>query len=482
MEFNVSYSLDNEQQFWDELDDIVAGQCETCELIDNALRSYLHFTTTFKEEYLKSEYDIARCSYKLLESRIFRAHKEYVRRQFIYCLLQEDDAKTLHVVSSFLLFDGREDEDLFQMMRVESAFPKLVELVKDSSREEDMGLHKLLLELLYEMSRIQRLSWEDLSTIDDAFVLYLFRIIEELSNDVNDPYHYPVIRVLLVLNEQYMVTSTLPNSTPLTNRIIKAFSTHGNAYKTFGENLILLLNRESETSLQLLILKLLYLLFQSESTAEYFYTNDLHVLLDVILRNLLDLPSGNEREDALRHTYLRVLHPLLANSQLRCEDAHYKCHEVLKCLRILRGRNSSGTTSWHFAPVDETTVRLVKRCMAVEWLQDHIPVTVTAPTTVPASAPAPPPPRRQSHINGKNGTKSEKKSGDTKTLSPTHATYNGNGHLSPDKEQGDGQKELARRMLGMGLEKAGESAISVAEVAAHMERPGVMTASRREEG
>lgn len=33
--------------------------------------------------------------------------------------------------------------------------------------------------------------------VEDDFVKYLFDIVEELSNDVNDPYHYPVIRVLV---------------------------------------------------------------------------------------------------------------------------------------------------------------------------------------------------------------------------------------------------------------------------------------------
>lgn len=33
--------------------------------------------------------------------------------------------------------------------------------------------------------------------IEDDFVGYLFQIIEELSDDAHDPYHYPVIRVLV---------------------------------------------------------------------------------------------------------------------------------------------------------------------------------------------------------------------------------------------------------------------------------------------
>lgn len=171
----------------------------------------------------------------------------------------------------------------------------------------------------------------------------------------------------LVLNEQWMVASTRsptdshPLSSPLTNRVIKILSLHGSTYMTFGENIILLLNRETETSLQLLILKLLYLLFTTRATYEYFYTNDLRVLLDVIIRNLLDLP--NELV-SLRHTYLRVLYPLLAHTQLN-QPPHYKHDEIIKVLGILGG-------SWnaHWEPADETTVRLVDRVAKVPWLRD----------------------------------------------------------------------------------------------------------------
>ncbi|KAI9834259.1 MAG: hypothetical protein M1819_003097 [Sarea resinae] len=426
MEFEVSYSLDNEQQFWDgrsllfvlkalsrltslsaELDDIVSVHCQTHELIDNALRLYLHFTTIYKDEYLRSEYDVARCSCRLLDSTLFLAHKDYVRRQIIYGLLQEDAPNTLLLIASFLLFDGRQNENTFEMMNDEGAFPRLLELIQ--STKDNTELHQMLLELLYEMSRIQRLNADDLRLIDDSFVIYLFQIIEQLSDDVDDPYHYPVIRVLLVLNEQYMVSAhdPGPGNAPesLTNRVIKMLSLHGSAYKTFGENIILLLNRESETSLQLLILKLLYLLFTTRSTYEYFYTNDLHVLVDVMIRNLLDLP---EESAALRHTYLRVLYPLLAHTQLK-NPPHYKREEIMKVLYMMTNVRSA-----HFAPMDETTIRLVGRCAKVPWLRD----------------------------------------------------------------EGADAAGVAKRLLGMQLEEARGSSLSVVEVAAQKEKPGVMTPSR----
>jgi hypothetical protein len=46
--------------------------------------------------------------------------------------------------------------------------------------------------------------------------------------------------------------------------------------------------------MQLLILKLLYVLFTTKGMSEYFYTNDLCVLVDVFVRELADL--GDEHE------------------------------------------------------------------------------------------------------------------------------------------------------------------------------------------
>jgi hypothetical protein len=195
----------------------------------------------------------------------------------------------------------------------------------------------------------------------------------------------------------------------LTNRVIKILSLQGSDYRTFGENIIILLNRETETSLQLLILKLLYLLFTTKATHEYFYTNDLRVLLDVIIRNLLDLPN---ELISLRHTYLRVLYPLLAYTQLS-QPPHYKRNEIIKVLSLL-----GGSTNVHFAPADETTVRLVERVAQVPWLRDE--------------------------------------------------------DMS--------EAEAATKLLGISLSASqAASSISVVDVAAVMEKPGVQTPSRKAE-
>jgi hypothetical protein len=208
--------------------------------------------------------------------------------------------------------------------------------------------------------------------------------------------------------------TTTPGAPPeaLTNRIVKCLSLHGPLFRTFGENIILLLNRETETSLQLLILKLLYLLFTTKATYEYFYTNDLRVLLDVIIRNLMDLP---DERMSLRHTYLRILYPLLAHTQLN-QPPHYKKDEILRLLKILRGSHNA-----HFAPADPTTLRLVNRVAKVKWLEEE----------------------------------------------------------EDADSEASGQAEVARKLLGMSISpRHSASSVSVGDVAEVMEKPGVQTPSR----
>jgi hypothetical protein len=120
-------------------------------------------------------------------------------------------------------------------MNNEGAFTRLVDLIGNPKSDAKPGSHRLFMELLYEMARIQRIKIDDLSMsqlptllrgrpgaavilqpklillrtvhVDDAFVRHLFQIIEELSDDVNDPYHYPVIRVLVSHNRPHLAKS-----------------------------------------------------------------------------------------------------------------------------------------------------------------------------------------------------------------------------------------------------------------------------------
>ncbi|KIW69001.1 hypothetical protein PV04_04906 [Phialophora macrospora] len=466
MEHEVTSDFEDEQQFWIVLEETVSTECDTHDSIDDTLRSYIDLIGSCRERFLPSVDDLGRCAFKLQESPLFAAHADYVCRQFVHCLIEDDEPNVVLVSTSFLIAHARSNEATYQLLNEEGAFPRLIDLISSPKQHGHEGIHRLLMELLYDMSRIQRIKTDDLARVHDDFIKMLFEIIEQVSDDVNDPYHYPTIRVLLVLNEQFMVAAHDPVSgqapVPLTNKVIKVLSAHGSAYKTFGENIILLLNREDETSLQLLTLKLLYLLFTTPPTYEYFYTNDLRVLVDILVRNLLDLP---EEASSLRHTYLRVLYPLLEHTQLQYPP-HYKRDEIRRLLVVLGGghltdQNGSneGLHHWgHFDAVDETTKRLVKRCEGVSWLTDpetEAPMQAESPIDDVASDLSSPTSPSKSIPPALPAPRKLKKRNSTKASVLTIGQY-----LTPQ------------------LEGARQSSLSMMEVAAQTEKPGVITPSR----
>jgi hypothetical protein len=60
------------------------------------------------------------------------------------------------------MFDGKSNEPTFEMMQEEGIFPRLLELIQEWDAGKNPPLQRLLLILLYEMGRMQRLTWEDL--------------------------------------------------------------------------------------------------------------------------------------------------------------------------------------------------------------------------------------------------------------------------------------------------------------------------------
>lgn len=148
------------------------------------------------DEYIHTDYDWAKCAFKLLESSLFLKHRSYVRRRMIGRLRKESSNPKLRLIANILLFDGRQNQKTFELMQEEGLFPRLMVMVL-GKRDEDRILWGVVLDLLYEMSRIQRLRREDLEAIDDEFIGYLFQLVEEDPDDSNDPYHYPIIRMLV---------------------------------------------------------------------------------------------------------------------------------------------------------------------------------------------------------------------------------------------------------------------------------------------
>lgn len=284
-------------------------------------------------------------------------------------------------------------------------------------------LHLPATQLLYEVCRVMRLTESELDLFTDTFIDHLFDIVEQSRSDRDDVLGQAVVKLILALNEQFMVWSlpkhhkkperiperircsshsnlaaekdadaerglrprsatrprahsvapvslaTIGNEqvmaeegvveeTKRHNRVLVVLMRRLGSSKAFGEFMCFMLNRAEDVETpeglgaQLIILKMLYLLFTTPGTQEYFYSNDLRVVIDVFIRMLIDLP---EELNQLRHTMLRVLYPLLCNSQMKTDT--YKRSQLTLVLNSL-------VANEHIRDVDLTTKRLVQRCLS----------------------------------------------------------------------------------------------------------------------
>ncbi|KAG0311764.1 hypothetical protein BGZ99_009928 [Dissophora globulifera] len=287
----VTYHFDSPAQFYSELKDLVeeGGFHDSPESQVNTFISLI---------------------IRYQDSNLFQNNTFNISNAIIDRAIQSQTEQDICIIYHILLYAGME-------------FPKVYQWMLKS---------EFVAKLKYQILQMEAL-------VDEDFLHYLLDLVERTRTDADEGLNYGVVKLLLAFNEQYMLHQAAcraaSNYTP-SNPLLVVLADRPGASCTFGENLIFMLNRAEEASLQTMILKLLYLFFTSRSNqlTHFFYTNDLLVLVDVVIRELWDLP---EEQEPLRHAYLRVMGPLLTNTQLRQERASYKRAEILKVLGELGG-------------------------------------------------------------------------------------------------------------------------------------------------
>ncbi|KAG6917370.1 hypothetical protein DXG01_002835 [Tephrocybe rancida] len=392
-DLGITYLVENAQQFWSELEDMLhfsQNDIPTLSLLDSTLRRFLALCAAYHEQYLQSPLQLEHACELLMDSELFLFHSERMCEILVDDLQSQTDPHAQLIFYHVLLCYGRRKADFFRSQkRWQPLLPLIMDhiLVEIDPDVEDTyfgvtggsnnagmthvpvpieaKLRGLGVRLLYEVCRVQKLSVQDLRIFDNAFIEYLFDLVEQTRHMHDERFNYSVIKLVVSLNEQFMVASlgnemeqTAPGSESK-NRVLNVLMHRLGSSKTFGENMIFMLNRAGRTPedlcMQLLILKILYVLFTTKGTSEYFYTNDLCVLVDVFLREIVDLDEDSE---SLRHTYLRVLHPLLTKTQLR--DIPYKRPQIVYALESL-------VANARVRDVNPTTKRLVERCLNGDW-------------------------------------------------------------------------------------------------------------------
>ncbi|KAG9066923.1 hypothetical protein KI688_012835 [Linnemannia hyalina] len=339
----VTNHFDSPVLFIEELKDILERKGAYDSPVSQ-VNAFLSLMVHYQEEFMdESGQDLVYCCYNLFDSDVFHRNTEVVMRSVIDRAIESSYDKDMWITYHVLLHAGKESPRIYRWMFRNEFFSKLKGQIQ---HQEGTRMQLIAIALMYEMCRIQTLKASDLALADETFLNYLLDLVEHTRTDDAELLNYGAIKLLLVFNEQYMLhTSSRPHNIQSGTK----FAYSGNPLLTvlidrlgrsvtFGENLIFMLNRAEETALQMLILKVLYLLFTSPSLYEFFYTNDLHVLVDVVIRELWDLP---EEEESLRHAYLRVMGPLLTNTQLK--RATYKRAEIVRLLRELGGGDLDST-------------------------------------------------------------------------------------------------------------------------------------------
>ncbi|THH14440.1 hypothetical protein EW146_g5899 [Bondarzewia mesenterica] len=377
--FGIVYLIENAQQFWSELDDIVRITSNaTLSNLDSTLKRFISFCASYHEQYLQSPLQLEHACGLLLDSELFTFHSE----RMCEILTDEATANTdphyqLILYNVLLLHGQRQASFLRSYKRWQPIIPLLMDHVlveidldiEDTYSGSTSGpstgwkglaipieamLRSLGVRLLYEVCRASKLSKQELKIFDDEFIDRLFDLVEQTRNMQDESFNYSVIKLIVALNEQFMVASIKGPITDVAHKEVqnpqspdvrRKYDLHAQPRGRSSEDLVM----------QLLVLKILYLLFTTNGTSEYFYTNDLCVLVDVFLRELGDLDDDSE---SLRHTYLRVLHPLLTKTQLR--RTPYKRPQIVRTLESLIEHPE-------IRDVSPTTKRLVERCLSGEW-------------------------------------------------------------------------------------------------------------------
>lgn len=184
-----------------------------------------------------------------------------------------------------------------------------------------LNYSSLLLGMIFSMGEPMPVT--HLEQLGSDFVGFLLDLIENPPDmDIED--QIPDLFVNLILSYNLQFTNS-------ENMVLNALKERTVA-KNFTEKILFLFNRE-EDPVRIFdhkpapphsVLKLFTDLFSNDTTASLFYTNDVKVLIDIILRQLYDMFPGDKRRQ-----YLELCRRVLRTSSYN--EHRYRSEDLLKC-------------------------------------------------------------------------------------------------------------------------------------------------------
>lgn len=201
------------------------------------------------------------------------------------------------------------------------------------------GEHRIHLpatRLMFQVLEVQELSLAELEALDNELIVAILTRIEATHVDSLEEYNYALIELLMGINHQFLIKNHARHI--VENRVISSLSTRMYLGKTLGESIIFIFNRAYNEKVQRLILRFLNTLFSAPETAGFFYSNDLRVILDVVLRECQAVHGDDLR---LQQAYLIIIPFLVRDPSLK----GYKIKDIARLLNQLRNDTSTSTTA-----------------------------------------------------------------------------------------------------------------------------------------
>ncbi|KAJ1655993.1 pre-rRNA processing [Dispira simplex] len=301
------------------------------------------------------------------------------------------------------------------VLGAQSLYPNLYALLLDTvpvvsrlktytTRAYDLPLKFPALTLLTHLCNQMVLSESDFALLDDSFIAYLLYTVEKSSYS-DEQCNEAASQLLVAIHKQCRLRlpsrdswGESPNNTPLPNwsrnsspvssdspllvptsiglkqrctstsgitpnasvsKLVFNLGREQGNCTAFVANLIFMLNREQEPTAVLSLLDLITSIVTTPATFTLFFTNDLKVLVDVIIRELYNLPADAE---ALRLAYLRLLPPIVLNTQYL--KFRHKAAHLASLLRNLASRESLALVSSEVGKQAIQTARVCEEPLA----------------------------------------------------------------------------------------------------------------------
>ncbi|AMD20491.1 HDL253Wp [Eremothecium sinecaudum] len=378
------HTRDEISHFWDYLE----SQLEPCDCTDEAkvneaLVCYLQIATESYHDYIVNDQDLYRTALTIIKSEVFESNREFciskmlslvsietleMNMKFIICYILlchcKSDASSLDYMleyqgftviynclySQFAYLDKYDVEDngRGRELPTEPVTDLDLEIVEDFKK-----ISTVLLDLLFQILKYSKCEHSSLQKVDSFFVCYMMRTVR--SDSLDDIFSNSKFRVLLALNEQYMISLQKEDL----NNLVLEYLLNDEISRNFVELLLLQFNRVVDKPLQIMMCKLIYLVLSldKETALHFFYVNDLHVFIDVLIRNLTNI---SEDEEGLRNTFLRVLYPLLKNTEW--SSTYYRMEDLVKILDHLSYLDNICQTN-EVKPEHLVTSKLSLKCL-----------------------------------------------------------------------------------------------------------------------